>query len=118
MGGGEGLAGGELTWAVGPDPALQISFSDLSLSSCLHACPFCSYPSAQVVALGGADAELTRMWKPKVHSIPNFLVNGGGGSLSAPREQAGWLPHKHQPLLLISRNFNDLSVFKLCHLSR
>lgn len=44
----------------------------------LHACPFCSYLSAQVVALGGADAELTRMWKPKVHSIPNFLVNGGG----------------------------------------
>lgn len=23
---GEGLAGGELTWAVGPNPALQISF--------------------------------------------------------------------------------------------
>lgn len=23
----------------------------------LHACPFCSYPSAQVVPLGGADAE-------------------------------------------------------------
>lgn len=31
--GGEGLAGGELTWAVGPNPALQIPFSDLSLSS-------------------------------------------------------------------------------------
>lgn len=53
--GREGLAGGELTWAVGPNLALQIPFSDLFPH--LRACPFCSYPSAQVVPLGGADAE-------------------------------------------------------------
>lgn len=44
---------------------------------------------------------MTRMWKPKVHSIPNSSLVNKEGSLSAPGEQAGWLPRK-QPVLLIS----------------
>lgn len=55
--------------------------------------------------------------KPKVHSIPgSSLANRGGTQCFTG---AGWVTApRHQCLLLISRNFKDLPVFSLCHLSR
>lgn len=78
---GEGVAGGELIWAVSPDPALQSSFSDVSLVS---------------VPVRSAAAFQHRWfhWEELMLSVKE--------APSALREQAGWLPTRHQPLLLIS----------------
>lgn len=83
---GEGLAGGELIWAVGLDTALQSSFSDVSLVSVpvLFAAAFQHrWFHWEELMLNDKDG------KPKVHSIPDSsLVSGGGTQCS---EGAGWL---------------------------
>lgn len=85
---------------------------------CLGSCPLCICFQHRWFHWG----ELTpsdKDGKPKVHSIPgSSLVNAGGYSVL----QGGRLGDCPQTSVsateLSSRNFNDLPVFGLCHLSR
>lgn len=57
--------------------------------------------------------------KPKVHSIPDSsLVNRGGHSVLHGGRLGDCPQTSVSATDLSSRNFNDLPVFSLCHLSR